>query len=395
MRGLRGAAVVACLIGGALLPVAPAAAQTTYQVDVGGIFFDGGVRAEFMRFYPDELTVHQNDVLRFTTDSVHSVTVLPVGADPVMWRLDNASARTDPWAYLLDDPDDGPGATKYNVRYFTPTGGDCGDEATPCEYDGVGPEPYNTGAGATGLDHSLRIAAPPGSTLWAISVYHQQMNLRIDVVPDAEPTSDPEVIAGEAREQRDRDERRATALHEKYSKKRTKHRTPSGVRWDAWAGVDSKHVSLYRIYPKRLELKKRQRVRWHFDVLQNEIHNLVFPYREAQEITFNTFQPVCDPDGDDEPGPDVPPDSGQPPFCLIPEQGEVDLDPREARERGDGVFKGGDVEASGIRGSDDDAGRDPFHEAPWDVRFAKTSKKGFRYFCTIHGEGMSGRVVVK
>jgi hypothetical protein len=395
MRGLRGTAVVGCLIAAVVFPVAPATAQTTYEVGVGGIYFDGAVRAELMRFYPEELLVHQNDVLRFTTDSVQGVTVLPAGADPVMWRLDNASSRDDPWAYLLGDPDDGAGATKYNARYFTPTNGDCGDEATPCEFDGAGPEPYNTGAGATGLDHSLRITAAPGATLWAISVYHQEMNLRIEVVPDTEPASDPAAVADAARAQRERDERRATTLHKRYSKKHTKQRTPSGVRWDGWAGVDSNHVSLYRMYPRRITLKKGQRVRWHFDLLQNEIHNLVFPYREAQEITFNSFQPVCDPDGDDEPGPDLPPDSGAPPYCLIPEQAEVDLDPREARERGNGVFKGGDVEASGIRGSDDDAGRDPFHEAPWDVRFAKKSKKGFRYFCTIHGQGMSGRVVVK
>jgi hypothetical protein len=134
--------------------------------------------------------------------------------------------------------------------------------------------------------------------------------------------------------------------------------------------------------------------RWHFDVLENEIHNLVFPYRQAQEITLNSFQSVCDPDGDEGAGPDFPAPSSLPPKCPIPEQGEVDLDPPEARERGNGVFKG-DVEASGIRGSDDAAGRDPFHEAPWDVRFAKASKKGFRCFCTIHGEGMSRRVVVK
>jgi plastocyanin len=148
------------------------------------------------------------------------------------------------------------------------------------------------------------------------------------------------------------------------------------------------------MYPKKLRIKRGQRVRWHFDTLDNEVHNAVLPYGAATDILNNTFQIVCDPDGDGGPGPDNPADFGAPPYCAIPEQLEVDLDEREPFVRGNGVFSGsGDLENSGIRGSQNLTGRDPFDEAPWDVRFMKRGR--VRYFCTVHGPIMTGSVVVR
>jgi plastocyanin len=388
----------AMLVVGLLFPASTATAQVTYEVTVGGTYAVGGVSAELMRFFPADLRVHQGDVVRFTTDSFHGVAILPAGSDPTAWRLDNASARTDPWSYLQDDPDDGAGAAKYNARYFIPTRIDCGSQAAPCDVDGAGPDPYNTGAVPSGFDHSVRVTAAPGTTLWGVSLYHLHMDLRIRVVADEEQASDPAAVARAVQAQRARDVETAISLHERFSSGRSRHEDARSGRlvWDVWAGVDTEHVSLYGMYPRKLLVKRGQRVRWHFDAIENEIHNVVFPYAEAEEITFNTFQRVCDPDGDSGPGPDFPAESGEPPFCAVADQAEVDLDPREAIERGNGVLVGNsDVEASGIRGSDDLAGRDLFHEAPWDVKFRETSRRGFRYLCTIHGAGMSGRVVVE
>jgi hypothetical protein len=55
---------------------------------------------------------------------------------------------------------------------------------------------------------------------------------------------------------------------------------------------------------------------------------------------------------------------------------------------GDGRFNG-DYQNSGIRGAQ-------LSTAPYDLRFTQTtSKRGVRYFCLIHGPGMSGRVRVR
>jgi plastocyanin len=379
----------------AMLPLATARAQTTYDVAVGETYFSGGVHAMFHRYYPESLKVQQGDTLHFTADGFHSVTMLPAGDGPREWRLANASSRSDPWAFLQSDPDDGDRAVKINGAFFRPTNPECGSAEAPCVHDGS--QLFNSGVAGGTLDYFVTVNAPPGTVLYAISLLHAEMDLRVEVIGEGEAPSDPADIQQRSSEMLRRDIDSAIALHRKFNARDTKHKDRQTRRgyWDAWAGVDSNHVSLLGMYPKKLSIRRGQVVRWHFDTLDNELHNVAMPLGKANEILANTFQPACDPDGDAGPGPDNPQDLGAPPYCSVPEQTEVDLDNREANQVGNGVFTGRrDLETSGIRGSDNAEGRDPFGEAPYDVRF-KASRKGYKYFCTVHGPIMSGRVIVR
>jgi plastocyanin len=385
--------VVALIV--AMLPLATARAQTTYDVVVGENYFKGGVHAMFHRYYPEALKVHQGDTLHFTADGFHSVTLLPAGEGPKEWRLANASSRSDPWAFLQSDPDDGARAVKINGAFFRSTNPECGSAEAPCVHDGS--QLLNSGVAGGPLDYVVRVDAPPGTVLYAISLLHAEMDLRVEVVGEGDAASDPAELQQRFTHMLRRDIDSAVALHKKFNAKDTKHRDRQTKRvyWDAWAGVDSKHVSLLGMYPKKLRVRRGQAVRWHFDTLDNELHNVAMPLGKANEILTNTFQPACDPDGDTGAGPDNPQDLGAPPYCSVTEQTEVDLDNREANDVGNGVFTGsGDLETSGIRGSDNAEGRDPFGEAPYNVRF-KAARKGYRYLCTVHGPIMSGRVIVR
>jgi hypothetical protein len=382
-------------LAAATLPLQVARAQTTYEVRVGDAYFKRGIHAMFNRYYPEALKVHQGDVLHFVANGFQSVTLLPAGEGAKEWRLANASSRSDPWAFLQSDPDDGTRAVKINGAFFRSTSVECGSAQAPCVHDGT--QLLNSGLAEGRLDYFVRVDAAPGTVMYAISLLHAEMDIRVEVVGADDAASDPAAVGERSRQMVGRDIDAAIALHQKFNAKSTRHRDPQTkkVYWDAWAGVDSKHVSLLGMYPRKLRIKRGQFVRWHFDTLDNELHNVVLPLGRASVIRANSYVPVCDPDGDGGPGPDNPADLRAPPYCSASEQAEVDLDDREANEVGNGVFTGrNDLEGSGIRGSDDAEGRDPFSESPWDLRF-KTSRKTFGYFCTVHGPVMSGKVIVR
>jgi hypothetical protein len=77
-------------------------------------------------------------------------------------------------------------------------------------------------------------------------------------------------------------------------------------------------------------------------------------------------------------------------------QFEFDLSRVLTAQSGDGVFPGG-FEHSGVKGLDAPSTADMSGgTAPWALAFVeKSTKKGYRYVCAIHGSFMDGRVRVK
>jgi plastocyanin len=145
------------------------------------------------------------------------------------------------------------------------------------------------------------------------------------------------------------------------------------------------------MYPRKLKIRKGDRVRWRFDRLPFELHTVSFPRKKALQIIQGDFVPACDPDGDAGAGPDTPPELEGPPFCNDPSQLEFELQPRSMHKYGNGKVRSAkDFETSGVRGEFG------FNENPYTLKFTKTSnKKGFKYICMIHGGFMGGNVVVK
>jgi hypothetical protein len=126
---------------------------------------------------------------------------------------------------------------------------------------------------------------------------------------------------------------------------------------------------LSETYPKRFNIRRGQRVRWHFDKLIYETHSATFPLSDRWFEQIETFHMVCDPDGDGTGGTDTEVDEQTPPpFCPGGfSEVEVDFEPRSAQGTGNGVVSNRfGLENSGVRG--DSTGR--FES--FDVRFTRS-----------------------
>lgn len=389
--------VVAILLGGLLAGASPArAAAEVYPIQIAA--FLEGVPAESMRFLPGRVQVNPGDVLRFQSEGFHTATLLPIGVDADRWVEDhNVDQTNQPWATIIPDPDEGPdGGFKINTRVAFPSRFDCGTPDAPCAFDGSG-DPVdgvlNSGLAQGGpLDFSVTVDAPVGSTFTVLCLIHSQMRLRVDVVAEGEE-SDPANLASKADETVTHDTEESHALHARYSARKTKHRTASGATvWDAWAGVDAGHISLFGMYPKRLAIQRGQRVRWHFGGLIFEPHTVTFPLAKGLELSNAFPTPVCDPDGDDGPGPDVAPSQPPPVLCEGgPQQFELQVPTGHVPEAGNGSVRSHrDFESSGWRGTVVQP-----TAAPYTLRFPRSSRdKAFRYLCMIH-PNMRGKVIVR
>lgn len=401
------------LVAGLLFVPTAARAQSTLTVQVAQPIGLGGANCnpatfqgcrrfgEGMRFYAPTLNVHQGDILNFDFTSFHTATLLPANEGIFEWRAPNAGGVGKPYSLLSTDPDDSEldggsnpdkPALKANNQAAFPTDPTCGGStANPCTYDGSAVQNSGLHFGgdpSTPDTFAVEINADVGDRFWVICLVHTHMFFRVNVVDSAAATTTQAAIDAFRDSTAALDTDEAVATDQRLINRRSKHTTANGtVVWDAWNGFDRHFVSLDAMYPKKLVIRRGQTVRWH-SVDVNEDHTVTLPRGEAFEVFDRFFVPGCDPDGDAGPGPDNPPDLQTPPFCFDPSQLEIDLPADGANLMGDGRFNG-DYQNSGIRGAQSST-------APYDLRFTKTtSRRGVRYFCLIHGPGMSGRVRVR
>ena len=391
---------VMALAAGALAVGPPASAgHAAITVQVGAPL--SGSPGESMRFFgPDTISVHQGDRVTFDVHGFHTATMLPAGVGADDWIEDNAEG-TSPFSFFASDPDDGADAYKDNFGVIvTPTNPACGGaNQDPCSYTGDGV--LNSGApqGPGGFSFTATVDAEPGSTFWVICLVHRKMRIRMRVVADPAAATPQATIDQAMDRQLSWDTDLARATHVTYGARRTSHRTASGRRvWDAWAGVDTGHVTLLAFYPKRLTIEPGDTVRWHFDHLLFEDHTVSLPIPAVFGMPGDPA--MCDPDGDGGPGPDTPAEEQQegPPTCPEGSELEFDLDGPFAGGTGNGVWTGTrDVEHSGARGIQAEdmtppaAGIDPY-----DVRFREsTGRDGIDYLCFIHGDVMQAKLFVR
>ncbi|MDQ3957414.1 MAG: hypothetical protein M3273_03735 [Actinomycetota bacterium] len=396
------AAVGAVALAAGVLTAMPtaSASHAGITIQVGAQLGPRSLPAESMRFAgPDTITVHQGDRITFDFRGFHTATMLPAGVGADDWVADNAVA-TGSFGFARTDPDDGPNEFKDNFPgVATPSQPDCGRTGqSPCTY--TGDAVLNSGAPfELPSSFTATINAEPGETFWVVCLVHHGMRKRIKVVADPASATPQSAIDAAAQAQLARDLDWAQATHAKYGDRRTSHQTASGRRvWDAWAGVDSRFVSLYAFYPRRLSIERGDTVRWRFDHLVLEDHTVSMPDPGIFfRLQFDEF--VCDPDGDQGPGPDTAPDNdpetGEP-VCPEGSTLEIDVSHDFWGGTGNGALAGpNDAEHSGIRGPQAQlltppaAGIDSF-----DVRFgARSGDRPFKYFCFLHP--MSATVAVQ
>jgi len=386
------------LVAAIILPATGAAAATTYEVQVGAPLFAlpaaNGAPADGMRFYAPALKVHQGDTITFGMAGFHTATMLPANTDADTWVAANAAGPGKPYSFVAPDPDEGASGLKFNNKSILPSALDCGDATAVCPYDGS--QVVNSGIvdanDVNGQEYkfSAQVNSAVGSTTWVLCLIHLGMRLQISVVASTETATTQAEIDTYAGQKANHDARAASRLHRSLLATSS---TPTGGVVQAYAGYDGPHFALDQFYPSRIQLKKGQRVQWHFDQLKFEDHTVTFPSKKALKIASNTFVPVCDPDGDAGTMPDEPADLTPTTLDAVCPGGvtqiELDIDPRFAPPAGDGVATSlRDFENSGIEGANVGSA-DPFI-----LRFGARSVNGpYTFRCLIH-PFMRGKVIV-
>jgi len=373
---------------------------TDYHVEIGK--FIKGAPAESMAFYPSSLKVHSGDVIRFTNESgdipetgIHGVLALPAEQAPREWELENARNLDGEWAFFQTDPDDdagrSPTALKGNWRMLFPSDLTCGTTDNPC-VTGTSPasrSPLNSGVGDP-LDFSFKIEAEPGTRIWLICPIHTTMKMKVEVVPDDQPTTTVEQIKTRNATKLARETARADRLDKRFRTIQRSELRHDGTRlWHAWPGLERGTLSLYKMYPSRLSIATGDSVKWHFEEGRFEIHSVSFPLAAALDVNNAPWITLaCDLDTDQGTAPDVDPQGG---VCPSPpsDAWEFDLHRRFYFKHGNQNLRGDEYESSGMRGPL--AGM-PFK--PFTMRFPQSSGLGvFDYACQLHPT-MRGRVKV-
>ena len=388
MRNKRWASLAVAagtLAGVAALPATTAqAAATAYTVQVGGDTEVSGHIFEGMRFLaPPTFAVHKGDTITFAMAGFHTATLLPdTEQNPDAWRAQHQAGLTNDYSLVIPDGDDGPTQFQINNAVALPSSGTCGTPTAACDYDGKSV----VNSGAFSESFTVTINDAPGSSIWVICLIHPDMQMHIQVVPDATAATPQTEVDGYKTSTLADDHESAAALIPKLEKP-THHKTASGkVVWDAYAGFDQDGYGLDSMFPHNLHIKKGQTVRWHFSQLMGNIHTVTFPKKQAKALNAAFGAPVCEADPTD-----APPSSPAPPFCTDPTTLELHVPAAALLPGGNHKYAGS---ASGLTTSGVEGVGAP-SMAPFDVKFTKTSsRKGFKYACIIHGGMMDGVVFV-
>ena len=403
-RSKLAALASAVLVSSLLLPSTPATANhdATLEVTVGA--FHQRAPAESERFFPEEMTVHRGDTLKFVGE-FHTATFLPASvgdteADLDAWVADNGGDIGDPHHFIANNPDYSPGPFKINGFTANP---DCGMPSDPCSYNGNATlesgvlfnyTDFSTNP-PTAAGFNVEVDANPGDSFWVFCRVHGAgMQMKVTVVNPNDASTTQQQIDDSTEATLAADEAAAMDLHRDLITRREFTRRPNGTRvWQAWAGFDTEDFSLFAMYPRQLNLKRGDKVRWNFDQLHHETHTVTQPRGRALQVVNN--EPIfCDPNGDDTAGGETPATFSQTagPTCPAGTEIEFIITETFALPQGDGVVRRHrDFENSGVRGHLGDPPAPGF--APYTLKFAKRSRKAYKYTCLIH-PFMRGRVKV-
>jgi len=377
VTGITSAAVAA--------PPPPPTPQT-FTVGVGGDRAVRGIPLEGMRFDAPTLNVHKNDILQFNFLGFHTVTAIPVSTNAEDWRAVHQAPGGD-YALIQPDSDDTPPAFQLNHKVVFPTNASCGATDNPCPYAGNAVVSSGLPTGNQ-QSFSIKVTQGAGKSFWVLCLLHGMMDLKVNVVPDATATTTQAQINNYASATNAADNDQAASLIPKLEKQ-TSRRVGGRTLVDAYAGFDGTGWGLDAMFPRTIHIKKGQTVRWHFQQLTGNIHSVTFPRGAAGSFANNDFsgqRAKCEADPTD-----TAPDSPPPTFCSTGGVNSLELEIRANAllRRGGHSYNGTGLASSGVRGAD--AGI----FTPYTLRFTKkSSASGFSYACNIHGEMMTGYVVV-
>jgi plastocyanin len=351
---------------------------------------DGEVWA-FNDFFPRSLTVARGSTIRFDIQGFHTGTILPASVSVLESFQMNG----------LIQPDDAPETNANGTTGVVQNPGalapvlpsqTCGADGNPCHFDGshvvsVGP---NFGPPVPPTD--IYVSAAPGSYVIHCLI-HPTMIGRLNVVssPADFSVSSPDDMAAAIAAQVSAEVANAERADQAVERVTSTTLSNGSKTWAAWAGYDLGHATVLE-FPKVIRITSGDRVRWNIQS-RDEPHTVTFP----NDIGLGTII-VCE-TGDT----------------------EVPATPNNTPPQGPGDFAcpgGGDlqVEVGGGNGvrtvtsptTESDSGvittasylrlmGVPTTAAlrSWTVSFTGAAPGTYTYLCTIHGEGMSGTIIVE
>ena len=372
------------LVGSLLVaPLEAGAAPADYVVSLGSPkLFKLAAPAPALgtRFYAPSLRVHKGDTIKFKG----SAALAPANVRIKQWVRNNTKGVGKKWSIAVRDGDEPKQHLKLNNRVIFNAQRGCGYGAKPCAYDGS--RVVANGAFFGRPKFVVKINADVGDVIWALNLLQPRARMRIEVVAKGATATKQSAIDRYKKRQLKRDAARARAAHNRLLGYHRVTRDSSGTLVKhALAGYDGKGFALLAMYPRKVHIRKGQKVKWHFSRLRYEDHTVTFPQGKAAKVAQNSIAPFCDTG----PGPDDPPQIQGPPFCNNPDDLELDIKPRFAFRRGDNRYRGGDYSNSGLYGANIKVGASPYK-----LKFARSNRKGYKYLCMLH-PFMKGKVAVR
>ena len=366
-----------------------------------------GVPGESLRFLaPYTIRVHRGDTVTFDLRGAHSAALLPEDVGAQDWLDENWYSPTGRYSPVVQDDEAGELVDNFHM-IDAPSDPACGRTGEPaCEYNGnalvysgtvFGEEPGEGQPFPETMTFTTTIDAQAGTRIWIVNLVFPRERMKILVVPNGEPATTQTEIDTARAQQLAHDQEWADAMHAKMKSKRSSHVAQDGTRvWDAWAGIDNDHASLNQFYPRKLKVKKGQRIRWHFSQDLNQVHTVSMPFPRIFDEPFEFFGSFeCDsPNAADTPAP-PPASPDAEPVCPAGTTLEFEFGPF-LTGAGNGTWSGpNDIEHSGIRGADLQHLSPPMHyQDPFTVKMNRTTGKSpMQYVCAIH-DGMFGRIAV-
>jgi len=339
---------------------------------------------DFLRFFPQSITVHQGDVIRAQwagTDAPHTATVIPSG-NPNAWRAENQGPDEPqnpakfPYAFQVPDQlvggDDN--QVDLNPAVAAPTDPTCGGPGDPCSFDGS--SVLNSGFQFSNPTNepsfSVKVDAPPGQYAF-VCLVHPGMQTVLQVAGNSKTIPSPSDVSNKV----DHQIKRARNVYGPTADdlaQTTHRRQLSGGRslLTMWAGGFWNKVSANEYPDRNLNVHTGDKVR----ILGNfEIHTATFPKSSAATTPLVTTQ--CE-----QTGPDAL--ASSPTDCSSPDKFQIAFNnkavlPTQSRQ----LASPSKFVNSGI------VANPSFHT------FVADKPGTYHFVCLVHGPEMSGTIVVK
>jgi plastocyanin len=299
------------------LPKAPLAQTFTLHVDAHA---HNGEPWAFLHFFPDAIQVHSGDLIHAawaSTDTPHTATFVNT-ADPEAWRAQNQGPG-GPFQVEVPDSQLGgdDGTTDINSSVLFPAPGGCGDQVTPCTFDGssVVSSGFTLPNPVQAPSFLVKLTAPVG-TYSLLCLIHPGMEIPIDVVPSSQHIPSPKSVQAEGNAQIDQSNRIDGTAADGQAQQVTVSSNGHGHnRWTINAGGFSNNVSANEYVNGGLTIHVGDQLTV---VGNDEIHTATFPASAASSVPLITTQ--CE-----VPGPDIPAQS--PLDCADPSQFQAAFNP--------------------------------------------------------------------